>query len=180
MAMKHDFPYLDAPQRCDLLRRITAPYADVDPDIIIIVSLIKSISRSFSAQMALGLASHELTEGKFYVLAYLLSEEIAGHPNPSPSEIASHLDVTRGTITGLLDGLERDGYLERCVDQTDRRALSIQITPKAREFLSTFLPASGVSLTNSICLTDAEKQILAQTLGRIETCLRKRDAVEKE
>ena len=61
-------------------------------------------------------------------------------PDPSPSEIAEHIGVTRATITGLLDGLERDGFLERRQDSRDRRALTIHLTGKTHRFLDEYLP----------------------------------------
>jgi DNA-binding MarR family transcriptional regulator len=169
--VKNDCPQFDATNRCDLLRTITSPYPEVDPEVISIVAAIQSISRTISAKFSADLDAHDLTEGKFYVLAFLRAEEIAGHPDPSPSDIAEHLDVTRGTITGLLDGLERDGYLERLVDQADRRALTIRMSDKARHFLGDFLPEKGASLTRTLCLSDSDKQALKAALARVDFCL---------
>jgi DNA-binding MarR family transcriptional regulator len=46
-----------------------------------------------------------------------------------PSEISERLIVTRATVTGLLDSLERRGFVSRSANPADRRSLIVQITP---------------------------------------------------
>jgi Transcriptional regulators len=47
----------------------------------------------------------------------------------SPSELGERLIVTRATVTGLLDSLERRGFVQRSAHPTDRRSLVVEITP---------------------------------------------------
>lgn len=47
----------------------------------------------------------------------------------SPSELGERLIVTRATVTGLLDSLERRGFVRRSANPTDRRSLVVEITP---------------------------------------------------
>ena len=47
----------------------------------------------------------------------------------SPSELGQRLIVTRATVTGLLDSLERRGFVRRSPHETDRRSLLVEITP---------------------------------------------------
>ena len=82
-------------------------------------------------------ARYEVSQGKFIVLIKLLLQP---EGTSTPSELASHCAVTRATITGLLDGLERDGFVERAQHSTDRRALIIRLTQKGRDFLEEILP----------------------------------------
>ena len=53
-----------------------------------------------------------------------------------PNEIAERLIISRATITGLLDSLERREMIRRAPHPEDRRMLHIQITPKARRLLA--------------------------------------------
>lgn len=46
----------------------------------------------------------------------------------SPSELGDRLIVTRATVTGLLDSLERRGFVRRTANPTDRRSLVVEIT----------------------------------------------------
>jgi len=46
----------------------------------------------------------------------------------SPSELGKRLIVTRATVTGVVDSLERRGFVHRSLDPVDRRRLVIEIT----------------------------------------------------
>lgn len=67
-----------------------------------------------------------LSEGKVAILALL---KVSGQS--TPSELAEALGVTPGTITGLLAGLERSGFIRREEHPTDRRKAAITPTPGA-------------------------------------------------
>ena len=47
----------------------------------------------------------------------------------SPSALSARLIVTRATMTGVLDSLERRGFVGRVAHATDRRSVIIQISP---------------------------------------------------
>ncbi len=46
--------------------------------------------------------------------------------------LADRFDCAAATVTDLVDGLEREGYVTRTPDPTDRRAVLITITPTGR------------------------------------------------
>jgi DNA-binding MarR family transcriptional regulator len=50
------------------------------------------------------------------------------HGAMSPSELGERLIVTRATVTGLLDSLERRGFVKRSTNPADRRSLMVEIT----------------------------------------------------
>jgi DNA-binding MarR family transcriptional regulator len=52
------------------------------------------------------------------------------HGPMTPSELGDGLIVTRATVTGLLDSLERRGYVRRVPHATDRRRLVVELTPE--------------------------------------------------
>ncbi len=58
----------------------------------------------------------------------------------SLSEIAERLLVTGGNITGLIDRMERDGYVHRVRDKTDRRVVKALLTEKGFELYKSFYP----------------------------------------
>jgi DNA-binding MarR family transcriptional regulator len=155
----------------DLLYKMVSRHPSIDLGTIQVLSHIQAIAKSVSAKINIDLAEYGLTEGKFYVLTYIFSEELVGHDYPSPSQIADNLGVTRGTITGLLDGLERDGYVQRVDSPTDRRALTIQITQKSHNFLDQFLPAAVRYFDEVLPMDSNEKQKLVVDLSRIELAL---------
>ena len=51
------------------------------------------------------------------------------HGTMSPSELSERLIVTRATVTGLLDSLERRGVVSRSANPADRRSLLVEVTP---------------------------------------------------
>ena len=51
------------------------------------------------------------------------------HGSMTPSELGERLIVTRATVTGLLDSLERRGFVRRSANPADRRSLVVEITP---------------------------------------------------
>jgi DNA-binding MarR family transcriptional regulator len=48
-----------------------------------------------------------------------------------PSQLAVQLGLTTGSVTAMLDRLERLGYVTRSADPADRRKVVVRITPKA-------------------------------------------------
>lgn len=89
-----------------------------------VLALASAIDRACAAR----LAPHRLSEGKF-VLLFLLRDLPEGL---APHELAERAGVTRATVTGLLDGLERDGFLARHGDRQDRRKVSVRLTAKGQ------------------------------------------------
>ncbi len=55
-----------------------------------------------------------------------------------PNQIAERLIISRATITGLLDSLERRGYVRRAPHATDRRMLLIELTEAGRRVAHEF------------------------------------------
>ena len=60
----------------------------------------------------------------------LVLGQLRDHGAMSPSELGERLIVARATVTGLVDSLERPGYVRRSPNPADRRSLIIEITPE--------------------------------------------------
>lgn len=111
-------------------------------------------------------ARYELSMGKFTILMQLLQADEQGL---TPSECAEKCGVTRATITGLLDGLERKALVTRKPYPSDRRMLSIHLTDKGQQLLSQMLPDHFCRTTNLMAnLTDSEKKILIELLSKVK------------
>jgi DNA-binding MarR family transcriptional regulator len=65
----------------------------------------------------------------------LVLGQLRDHGPMSPSELGDRLIVTRATVTGLLDSLERRGYVRRSANPADRRSLVVEITPLGLEVI---------------------------------------------
>lgn len=55
-------------------------------------------------------------------------------------DVALRMHVTSGTVTSLLDNLERKKYVARTSDPEDRRRVLVDITPAAHAVLDETLP----------------------------------------
>jgi DNA-binding MarR family transcriptional regulator len=56
-----------------------------------------------------------------------------------PGQLAEITETGRATVTGLIDRMERDGWVERRTDSDDRRTLRVWLSPKAREHQDSFV-----------------------------------------
>lgn len=92
------------------------------------------VDRACGAQ----LAPFELTEARFAVLLAASRSDAA-----TPAELAEQLDVSRAAITGLLDGLVRQGFVTRAEHESDRRSLTITVTESGRTALDALRPVYG-------------------------------------
>lgn len=100
-----------------------------DQDNIRLCFQVLSLAAAIDRDCATLLAPHGLTEGRF-VMLFLLD---AAEDGLAPNVLAERAGVTRATVTGLLDGLERDGLVERHANAADRRTLTIRLTQLGRQ-----------------------------------------------
>lgn len=71
-----------------------------------------------------------LSEGRIHIVMRL-----AGQPDHRLplGDLAEMLEVAPRTITGLIDNLERDGWVQRLPDDADRRSIQAELTRKGLE-----------------------------------------------
>ncbi len=113
------------------------------------------------------LAGHRMSHGRFCLLV-LLDE--AGPKGRSAADLAEEAVVSRATITGLVDGLERDGFVTRTPNPDDRRGVRIVMTEVGRRQLAAVFPivARRVSRVMTV-LSAAERETLVSLLRRVQT-----------
>jgi DNA-binding MarR family transcriptional regulator len=88
--------------------------------------------------------------------------EGAGEPL-EPSVIADRLLITTGSVTSLLDNLEKRGLIRRLPHPQDRRKLLIDITPSAQAIVDELLPslhAREREVMSSALSTDEQHELL--------------------
>ena len=95
--------------------------------------------------------------------------EGAGQP-VEPSVIAERLVVTTGSMTSLLDNLEKRGLVRRLPHPDDRRKLLIDITPEARAVVDELLPTLHAREREVIgaALTASEQRTLLRYLAKLQ------------
>lgn len=95
----------------------------------------------------------------------------------SPHEIADRLIISRATVTGLIDSLERQGYVRRRPHHADRRMLLVESTDSGRQVANAFRPIvhHQQKLWLEI-LSDVEQQRLIDSLKQVQETLMDSDA----
>lgn len=86
---------------------------------------------------------HKLTRsasgGEFGLADAFLLHFIEVGGSRTPSKIAAFTGLTSGSVTSLVDRLERAGYVHRERSAEDRRVVLISLAPKAREALTSLM-----------------------------------------
>jgi DNA-binding MarR family transcriptional regulator len=92
----------------------------------------------------------------------------AGEPL-QPSTISDRLMVTRGTLTGILDTLERNGYTQRTQHAQDGRMRWVRLTSKGQAVVDALRPRIHRAERGLVTsLTRAEQEMLIDMLGRMQ------------
>lgn len=119
-------------------------------------------------------AAHGLSEGRFTVLMLLnrnrLMQGGGALKGTTPAELADFAGVTRATITGLVDTLEKDGLVIRKPDAQDRRMMNVEMTEKGITLLESMVPEHFRRVASIIGqLTAEERGVLQGLLAKIRT-----------
>jgi DNA-binding MarR family transcriptional regulator len=134
--------------------QIASRYPDVKPKSFEFFLKIMWISAQIDRTLETHFNQWDLSRGRFMLLMMLykgycgidtgLPDSADGTPRTpgvmTPSELAANLDVTRGNMTGLIDGLEREGWIRREAHPDDRRGLLVILTDEGRTRLEAMLP----------------------------------------
>jgi MarR family transcriptional regulator, 2-MHQ and catechol-resistance regulon repressor len=127
--------------------------------------LIPEFIRAARNQEAKRIAQYSLTLPQFYVIA-LLDEN-----GPCMmSLMGESLGLTLGTLTGIIDRLVREGLVERCADEQDRRIVRARLTPKGEKLIARINLERVESLSKLLeKMDDKEIAVFTELLGRVGT-----------
>lgn len=109
---------------------------------------------------------YQLSPSARQVLAVV---EGAGQPL-EPSVIAERVLITTGSMTSLLDTLEKRGLIQRMPHPDDRRKLLVDITPDAQAILDELLPSlhAREHQVISSALSTKEQRELLHLIAKIQ------------
>lgn len=86
----------------------------------------------------------------------------------TPGQLADAIDMDAPTMSGLLDRLARDGWVESTSNPQDRRSRLVGLTPKAAQALPAVLLAARTASDDAVaCLASDELDLLVGLLSRI-------------
>lgn len=154
--------------RYECLLECAQQFPGLDPSACeVFLHLLRAGDEAFRVTEA-HLQANGVSQGRFTVLM-LLYDKACGETNVlTPAQLADQAGVTRATMTGLIDTLERDGMVTRKPDPADRRMLSVELTPKGVEFLEGMLPGHFERIRSLMtALGESERRALVKLLGKI-------------
>jgi DNA-binding MarR family transcriptional regulator len=164
----NDMPFLmlkDLP-RYECLLHAAERYPSLDPTACeAFLHLLRTADSVHAAESAT-LADKGLSQGRFGVL--MLLNGCMEKPS-TPAELADAAGVTRATMTGLVDTLERDGFVIREPDLEDRRVTHVRLTQQGQDFLDGMLP-DYFRVVSAIIqpLSETERKQLVRLLMKIQ------------
>lgn len=115
------------------------------------------------------LARFQVSQGRFTILM-ILSRTCAGCL--SPAALAEKSGVTRATISGLLDTMERDGLVTRNDSASDRRTVIVLLTEQGQDLVNAILPGYFARVEELISPLNAdERKAFVTLLQKIQSVL---------
>jgi DNA-binding MarR family transcriptional regulator len=140
------------------IRQLASNYKGVDAKAVEVFIATMRLAHNCTSRADAYFTRFGISLSRYKVMMILLSR---GGDGASPAEIAQHISVRRATITGVIDTLENDGWVERSPDPNDRRALIVRITELGKSKLNEFVPQHYKNMTESLAnITPEEREFL--------------------
>lgn len=157
--------YLRDLPRYEAIRERVTRYPGIDPRGVEAFLVLMRVASDTLAGVEAWLAQHGMSQGKFTLLMILNRDPKVGM---LPSELAERSGVTRATITGLLDGLERENLVRRENHAHDRRKAVVRLTPEGTALLDKIVSSYYERLADLMSeLAEPEKRDLIELLVKI-------------
>lgn len=159
MLMLRDLP------KYETLQRFARRYPGMDITAVEAFLTLLRVASDLIEGLDACLARHGLLQGRWWVLVLLMREDDL---TASPSSLAEKAGVTRATMTGLLDSLERAGLVERIADFGDRRRTRIRMTAAGQDRMDAVMPDYYRRVAGLMAdLGDKERQQLVAMLEQV-------------
>lgn len=163
--------------RYECLLKAAEKYPSLDPTAAeAFLHLLRTGDEVFAVESAF-FAKHHISQGRFTVLMLL---HRADDRPCTPASLADAARVTRATMTGLIDTLEKDGLVDRSADASDRRAVIVHLTKHGEALLKKVLPHYFRCVSAMLQpLTEPERKELLRLLQKIQDGLVRSEQVTK-
>jgi len=154
----------------DLIDAVASVHPELDPTALEACYFLLRTGSDVLSAFDENLSRHQMSQSRFIVLLMLRRAQLAkeGPKEMSPSLLAEQASVSRGTMTGLLDGLEREGLIERHLQGGDRRMFSIRMTEKGKDTLDRISPDYYIRIAGLMAnLNEKERKTLVSLLAKV-------------
>lgn len=126
--------------------------------------LIHDVSRLRRSAFDRCLKPLNVTRSQWWVLAYLSRED-----GMTQSELAEQLDLGKVAVGGLIDRLEKSGFVRREPDAADRRVNRVFLEPKSKQLVARLRKVNhrmNAQILGS--LAEADLDVAARTLNAMK------------
>lgn len=155
----HEIPTLD-----QAARQIRRYGLAADPQAVLVAVRLLAAGARLGQASEVHFARFGLSTGRYRILADL--EDCEGEK--SPSDLAAALGVSRATVTGLVDRLERDGLVLRRPSAEDGRFAVVVLTARGATALRELAADHFGRLQAMVSgLSTEERTVFLDLLGRV-------------
>ncbi|MBB3070860.1 DNA-binding MarR family transcriptional regulator [Paenibacillus baekrokdamisoli] len=145
-------------------RQIDRYNLDVDAQAVLVASRLMAAGAKLGHASEIHFSRFGLSTGRYRLLADLEDHE----GEELPSQLAEHLGVTRATVTGLIDILERDGLVSRRLSSVDGRQKAVKLTEQGAKKLCEMAREHFARLEAMVSLLSIEERsVFLDLLGRV-------------
>lgn len=145
----------------EILHKFAQRYPQADISAIATFLHLLRVATDFSVALDACLSRHGLLQGRWWVLILLMREDSQA---ALPSVLAEKAGVTRASMTSLIDGLEREGLVQRIFDPEDRRRATVRLTSAGIAKLDAVMPDYYSRLRQCMRGLDEKSRLLLQQM----------------
>lgn len=126
----------------------------------------------FRQEMEAYFHTHALSGAQWGVLRTLHRAEAEGLPGLAPGELGRRMIVKAPSVTGVIDRLERQGFVERTPSPTDLRSKQVRLTRAGRSLVEGILKHHPKQMEKILGVFSAtERQTFLKLISKLETHL---------
>ena len=158
------FYLLDQPTE-EEFQNLARRYEEMEPSSVNAAVTLLKVGSDLLTGFEKMLRGYGLSQGRFLILIVMNRQP---DEETTPSVLAEKIGVTRATMTGLINGLVRDGLIERYARADDRRGVNLKLTRMGRDLLEGLLPDYWSRIFTLMGgLDDDEEKALVALLGKV-------------
>lgn len=130
------FSLRDIPKR-EILNKFSNRFSGINVDAVEgCIALLRTAS-DISKILDEHFSKYDISEGKFTILMLLYRQS---DYQLSPICLSKKAEVTKGTMTGLIAGLENQGFIEKIPNPSDQRSYLVRLSSRGLCILEEILP----------------------------------------
>jgi MarR family transcriptional regulator, repressor for mepA len=113
------------------------------------------------------LTQYDITNQQARVVGFIGEKQDEG-VTVNQKDIESYLDITGASVSNLLRGLEKKGFIGRIRSASDDRAKEISLTLKGRELIATFNSVFSETENKIVQrMTEEQKKLFLELLKKV-------------